>query len=708
MKGGHHAFGQGGMYLGVSSNRTHAITVGQDGLISAWNLQTGQLDGTTGNLIDPNSGYYLRYAGFGKVGRRVAIMPPLGSEGYYAAEVWNCETGTSEMRYGPCAAALFSVPPFALAPDEASIAVNVSDGIWDSKGKIRIVDVPSGAVLHDFDTSSGATLICYSPSGNQIGWDEKVRDSSGLDVRRLNVGSLASGEISIVSIPADDVATPVSLRFSPNGRYLAEGYYGGVKIWDLPGRRLILKLPFPQVSVTAIAFSEDESLFAFSGSDDWAASTKINVVRLPDGASITFCAGHPRTMSLEFGLTNNVLYSTGSDGKLLMWNPLSGMSRMQIDTDVCPITALAFARDGQSLAAGFDQRYGGWPKQIKQRSIGNGAVLMEYGETGLEGNSVCSLDFAASGTHLAAGYSGCGGSARVFESTKGQTVKAISGATTADYVSFSPAGNWLFVADNYTGEQHLRILDAKNFIEITNIASTGWKGVPSEMCGMTCLSSSPSGTNVLVGHSDNVLRLWDWRVKNVVWKVNAHLANINRVAFAPDGASAVSASDDQTVKVWDATTGVLRHILVGHKAPVKDVAFSPCGRVLASAGGDTVRFWDPNTGIALGSFDKETARVCALAFSPNGAFLAFGRSDPVLVLARNPFFVPPLLSLTPKLELGFLLLTVTNSYGSPCFVQSSSDLSTWADLDFPALTNGVLNVLVNREQERRFFRVRVP
>jgi WD40 repeat protein len=61
-------------------------------------------------------------------------------------------------------------------------------------------------------------------------------------------------------------------------------------------------------------------------------------------------------------------------------------------------------------------------------------------------------------------------------------------------------------------------------------------------------------------------------------------------------------------------------------------AFSPCGRLAASASGDTVIVFDPETGRVVRTLRGHTGRVTALAFSANGKRLASGSSDSTVLI----------------------------------------------------------------------------
>jgi len=111
--------------------------------------------------------------------------------------------------------------------------------------------------------------------------------------------------------------------------------------------------------------------------------------------------------------------------------------------------------------------------------------------------------------------------------------------------------------------------------------------------------------------------------------IDAHDAEIWRLAYSPDGTRLASASQDGTVKIWDPTTGSELRILDGHgSGGVNGVAFSPDGKYLATAGDDkTVKVWDAATGEELLTLSGHGAEVTAVAFSPDGKRILSGSAD---------------------------------------------------------------------------------
>ena len=58
---------------------------------------------------------------------------------------------------------------------------------------------------------------------------------------------------------------------------------------------------------------------------------------------------------MRFRGDSNVLASASEDGTVKLWNPLNGDLLETHHEPTGAVTCLAFARDGQTLAAGFDK-----------------------------------------------------------------------------------------------------------------------------------------------------------------------------------------------------------------------------------------------------------------------------------------------------------------------------------------------------------------
>lgn len=61
---------------------------------------------------------------------------------------------------------------------------------------------------------------------------------------------------------------------------------------------------------------------------------------------------------------------------------------------------------------------------------------------------------------------------------------------------------------------------------------------------------NPSGSVIVSGSPENVLRIWDPRTCNRMVKLKGHLANIKALVVSNDGSQILSGSSDGTIKLW--------------------------------------------------------------------------------------------------------------------------------------------------------------
>lgn len=64
------------------------------------------------------------------------------------------------------------------------------------------------------------------------------------------------------------------------------------------------------------------------------------------------------------------------------------------------------------------------------------------------------------------------------------------------------------------------------------------------------LAMNPSGTVIVSGSTENVLRIWDPRMCKKLMKLRGHAENVRALVVSPDGTQVVSGSSDGTIKLW--------------------------------------------------------------------------------------------------------------------------------------------------------------
>src|SRR5262249_6754720 len=134
------------------------------------------------------------------------------------------------------------------SPDGEQFASAGGDGtikIWKSRTGERIQTIPGAH-------ADSVVSVALHPDGKHLasrGADGKVR-----------VWDLTATDHAVWTEPCDTVrkfGTAYTIAFSPDGRLLAAGTEGVVKVWDWKNRQLLHRLPGHNFHAVAVAFSGD-------------------------------------------------------------------------------------------------------------------------------------------------------------------------------------------------------------------------------------------------------------------------------------------------------------------------------------------------------------------------------------------------------------------------------------------------------------------
>lgn len=236
-----------------------------------------------------------------------------------------------------------------------------------------------------------------------------------------------------------------------------------------------------------------------------------------------------------------------------------------------PVTALAFAPDGRSVAvgsqAGIEVR--SWPELAPLRRV----------ETTLR--QVHDLAFAPAGDALAA----AGGA------------PAEEGAVE---LFGWPSGDRLWRSGPHADLVH----------------AVAW---------------SPDGSQLATAGADAAVLVLRRSDGEAVGDLAGHSRPVLAAAFLPDGRTLVTGGIDLALRAWEAAEGRPLRGLTNHTGPIRGVAVRPGDRagpaLLASIGADrTVRFWQPAIGRMVRLARLPTPPLAA-AWTPDGARLAVSCTD---------------------------------------------------------------------------------
>ncbi len=597
----------------------------------------------------------------------------------YRGWAWNCQERllegglfTAYGSRGPVAGLAFSPDGTLLAAvDQAETVVDVDHVcVWDAATGAEAPAFPGGLDGQGFVafTPDGRSLLTRQPRA--AGWGMRQWDTASAkpapgpvgwaactawlpavspDGKRL-AGIDQTGEVRIYGPDGPPItcaggrAAGVRVRpaFSPDGKLLACGDNGTVRVWDAATGQLIRTLAVGKGSVAAVAFSPDGRSLAAGGPQPgvrvwdtrtWqdrpalAAPTVFALAFSPDGEWLAVAVGT--------GLVQVLDVRSGAEVGQLRGSPQGAAG------------ALAFSPDGQRLAVGgADHTVRLWdlrplappPADARARPVSaapdggftRAAVLTADDRLRvLDGAGGAELlrvrgfkDFAESmalspdGKRLAfSPRQGLFGRDAVLVRSvpDNRALRTVWLPAYASTMEFSPDGEELSVVSPTEGP--------RRGIQRADLAAgtqSVWEG-SGERWGPGALAYSPDGRLFVAGFEDGKIRLWDRKTGRPEGVLLGHSDRVNCLAFSPDSRRLVSGGrSDRSVILWDlpGRRPLLRR--GGHESGVAQVALSPDGQLVASRGGDgEIKLHDAVNGQQVLTLDSPRD-VVKIGFSPDG------------------------------------------------------------------------------------------
>ena len=410
----------------------------------------------------------------------------------------------------------------------------------------------------------------------------------------------------------------ITAAFSPDGKVIVALDEGRrLRFWDsISGQQLhevsvdFKSSYFSVFDKPAVVFSNDGRVVAV------AAAREVAIVAWKDNSM-------PRLLPQQEDEVHGLLFAGGSLIGHLRQEPSChpggtrhGQSDPQLDSNHDKVPAVAFSRDGKTLAVGCTDDF------IRLWDLENPKKARKLFCDGWIYASA--LAFSPDGNLLA--WGNWKGIVHIVDLVTGKEIKAFQVCESGFFES-------PFAGLQFTSAGVLLALGRQP--AVLSVWQTGKELVnhPIQPLGEHTLYGrlSPDGKRVLFWTENSVgLRFLNVETGREEELAAGHWKPVFKMAASPDSKTLASNSSDGTIRLWDLQTGrELRRWEPHGFWGARDIAWSPDGKVLASCAADimvwrkgTVRLWDPETGREVRKWETEANTRLAFARAGTKLFAA--------------------------------------------------------------------------------------
>jgi WD40 repeat protein/CHAT domain-containing protein len=443
-------------------------------------------------------------------------------------------------------------------------------------------DLESGTWLTQSPSSGTVYNGAFSPDGKLF----LMPSFSGTAISIVDAEIQNKKIADITDLPFFNSNIPVSVRFSPDSRFIAAGGYQDdtIYLWDLKGNQLV-KFRADQAGIVDMSFSPDGTQMATIGND-----STLRIWQNLEGKKFKSYSFDQASDNVGISANGQLAVVSTSDG-IVSWDLQAGQqSPLQLPlSDV--ISELHFSADGHSLAV---VEYKGnihlvdlEQKQVFNTFMGNDVDYYQGTFTQQNyGRFLQGLSLSNSGDLLALG----GSNSITVYSRNGKPLKEFKegpdpeqGEMVPNWVqatAFDPNNSDVLATATVYGKVRLW-----NWKEGKELLSTP---INANSTQTFIVVFSPNGNEIATAGFDgtpNGVRLWN-RSGQKLAEFTGHIGKVSQVIFSPDGSLLATAGLDGTARIWNLAGQELKEYKYYQNQgnnPIQSIAFSQDGKQLVIA-----------------------------------------------------------------------------------------------------------------------------
>lgn len=412
-------------------------------------------------------------------------------------------------------------------------------------------------------------------------------------------------------------STVTTLRFSPDGKYLAAGVtgtltIGKLSVWEVGGdwnRRY--ELGALKAGVISVDWSPDGKYLVSTG-----FSNEIALRDPKDGKVLRTMKSHEDIVGrAAFSPEGRYLATIGLDGRVALWDYKAGKLVRRLKSDLWNVFALCFSADGEWVAAG---------------DIEGKAQVWEV----KTGKSICTLN-----AHM--GYiftlaitkkprrlitTGFDNVVRIWNPRTGETILEVPGHR--DSIRLFAQSTDRNVLASVAPDRTVRIWDAT---PLTETEKNSPRLIARHDAVILNVGCHPDGIHYVTVGRDRRIHAWNLKTgkKEFTYRGHAPDAFIWPLKYSPDGKWIATGDTTGVVHVWNARTGADHSVCRSGAQTCIALDWSPDGKQLAIAGTWKGEFfiWDVDKKKTVRTIQAHVLPVESLAWSPDGSRIASGSQD---------------------------------------------------------------------------------